>query len=303
MVVQERGSIEVKGSGRMTTFFVLDDGAGSSGKVSLGSSFLSRNVSDDHDQPSRTSSFPAVSGDVSPISPHNLLIGNGSRKGSEQMGILNEPGTWRSLSEIGRVVRTCVKVVTFLDTAYLSSFNSMQEIALALANDKPIAPVVLDQEAITMLSSPEGLDRAWSAMQSMEGRQLTPGLNDGCPLTKKWLESTFVTLFNSNLCMCRVVDFPADGERVVFQRMQVCISFGLDYQREHALLQSRALEWKDSGKSNAFLLKKKIVSEKKVWLARALEMKFHPIPTPEQQDFVDASNRQVRRRALWKQVS
>eukprot|EP00961_Rhodomonas_salina_P091751 1234816-Rhodomonas_salina.1 len=98
--------------------------------------------------------------------------------------------------------------------AYLLSFNCLQELAFAVAFSKPIIVIILEQEAIELLTEPGGALDAWPELQKFDGKLLTPGIGDGGPFCKEELASMYQMVSSINFCMCRPLDFENDTEPV-----------------------------------------------------------------------------------------
>ena len=74
-------------------------------------------------------------------------------------------------------IKTCAKAVLFLDVAWLASFNCLQELAYAMKYDKPMVIVVLDQEAWTMLTTPDGAQKVRKQHRASSPYCLNRGYN------------------------------------------------------------------------------------------------------------------------------
>ena len=68
------------------------------------------------------------------------------------------PVAWRS--EIEQGIRDCSKFVALVDEAYLTSYNCLQEVAMAFRHSKPVVIIVLTQAAWDLLTVPGGAQRA-----------------------------------------------------------------------------------------------------------------------------------------------
>lgn len=140
------------------------------------------------------------------------------------------PVSWRK--EIEEGIRGAAKVVLFIDKAYLTSFNCLQEIAFAVLYNKPIVAMLLEQEAMDLLTRPDGADKAWfnHNLQPFEGKHLTPGHEDGNPLTLLQVSRLYDVVASINVCMCRSLDFVNDTARVVIRRVFDFASAEITYQ-------------------------------------------------------------------------
>ena len=68
------------------------------------------------------------------------------------------PVAWRS--EIEQGIRDCSKFVALVDEAYLTSYNCLQEVAMAFRHNKPVVIIVLTQAAWDLLTVPGGAQKA-----------------------------------------------------------------------------------------------------------------------------------------------
>eukprot|EP00873_Tetraselmis_striata_P025718 jgi/Tetstr1/445982/TSEL_003539.t1 len=80
---------------------------------------------------------------------------------TEQVRTVNGPIPWRE--EIKEAIESCSKFVAFVDKAWLTSYNCLQELALAFQYDKPIAVIMLegkDGNAWKLIVDPHGASLA-----------------------------------------------------------------------------------------------------------------------------------------------
>ena len=75
----------------------------------------------------------------------------------------------------------CSKLVCFVDEAWLSSFNCLQELAFAIREEKPVVVLVMDQESWELLTVPGGSHKAWDMnewgveLNQYAGEEIVPG--------------------------------------------------------------------------------------------------------------------------------
>lgn len=60
------------------------------------------------------------------------------------------PIAWRR--EIEEAIAACSKFVAIVDRAWLTSYNCLQELAIACSYDKPLVVLVLEQDAWNLLT-------------------------------------------------------------------------------------------------------------------------------------------------------
>eukprot|EP00959_Pyramimonas_sp_CCMP1952_P362152 7584755-Pyramimonas_sp.AAC.1 len=84
-------------------------------------------------------------------------------------------------------IRETAKVILLVDKEWLLSINCIREFAYAEAHNKPVVVVVLEQEAMDLVESPNGAEQAWSMtpmhgrpLNAFNGQILTPQMGDGC---------------------------------------------------------------------------------------------------------------------------
>jgi hypothetical protein len=70
---------------------------------------------------------------------------------------------WRDEIEDG--IASCSKFVALVDSAWLTSYNCLQELALAFNHGKPVVCIVLSQEAWELLTIPGGAEAAIAKAQ------------------------------------------------------------------------------------------------------------------------------------------
>eukprot|EP00961_Rhodomonas_salina_P208667 2815850-Rhodomonas_salina.1 len=138
------------------------------------------------------------------------------------------PIPWRS--EIEEGIRESAKMVAFIDKAYLYSFNCLQELAFARKYSKPIVVIILEQDAVDLLTRPDGAASVWEVLKKFEGKSLTPGSDADCPLTELEVASLFEMLSCINFCMSSPLDFFNDTDKVILRRVDEFVSVELAYQ-------------------------------------------------------------------------
>ena len=87
-----------------------------------------------------------------------------------------------------------------------ATVNCLQELAFAIQCNKPVAVIVLDQEAWDLLTLPNGAETAWSMdrwgapLKEHDGQELVAGQGDTWRLSLKMVQRLFGFVAGINMC-------------------------------------------------------------------------------------------------------
>eukprot|EP00873_Tetraselmis_striata_P027865 jgi/Tetstr1/448129/TSEL_035422.t1 len=198
------------------------------------------------------------------------------------------PVPWRR--EIEEGIRSSSKVLAFIDHAFLTSFNCIMELAAAFDMQKPVVPIILDEEAWSLLTTPTGADRVWDASEELRNYDGQEFLG-GALFSKATLRAVFQRVSNINFCSCRSTDVAHWGIEYVSEHFFADVTKDLPYLKEWAQLNEQALKWHSSGRSRASLPRRTAVEKWVVWSDQAIKYNMEPPPTSLQREYIKESSR------------
>eukprot|EP00873_Tetraselmis_striata_P045120 jgi/Tetstr1/465384/TSEL_010070.t1 len=206
------------------------------------------------------------------------------------------PVPWRR--EIEEGIQSSSKFLAFIDGGFLTSFNCVMEVAAAFKMQKPVVPIILDQEAWSLLTTPNGADRSWDAseeLRSYDGQEFL----GGALFSKATLRTVFQRLSNINFCSCRGHDVQHWGLEHVIKRFQADVNKDLPYLKEWTQLNEQALKWHSTGRAHSSLLSSDALEKWKAWCGQALKYNMEPPPTRIHKDYISDSERfSIRRKRV-----
>ena len=189
------------------------------------------------------------------------------------------------------------KVVFFIDEAWCTSYNCLQELAFAIHYSKPLVVLVLDQQAWEMLTIPGGAASAWEndcwgpCLMSYEGEEISPGMTfDAATVHRLYSQVSSI-----NLCPCRELDEANWGLAGVLDNALKYVTKDLEYHKEHAELACFVVRWEDGQKRPSLLLNDSETIRWERWVDAAQAAEMQPAPTDKQKEFI----RECRR---WKKT-
>ena len=205
------------------------------------------------------------------------------------------PVPWRK--EIMEGVAHASKVVFFIDEAWCTSYNCLQELAFAKHHSKPLVVLVLDQQAWEMLTIPGGAESAWTndcwgpSLMSYEGEEISPGVIFDAATVRR----LYSQISSINLCPCRELDEANWGLAGVLDNALKYVTKDLEYHKEHAELTCFVVRWEDGQKTPSLLLNDSETIRWERWVDAAKAAEIQPAPTEKQKEFL----RECRR---WKKT-
>jgi hypothetical protein len=102
---------------------------------------------------------------------------------------------------------------------------------------KPMVVVILEQDAMDLLTRPSGAKEAWAELSLFEGKELTPSLENTRPMRLQDVQKIFEILASINFCLCRPLDLQHESQDRVLARTLQFVKIELPYQKAHSLLQ------------------------------------------------------------------
>lgn len=206
------------------------------------------------------------------------------------------PVPWRK--EIEEGIRSSSKMLAFIDEQFLTSYNCIMEVAAAFEMHKPVVPIILDQNAWALLTTPHGAEVAWqrsAELRSYDGQEFLGG-----PLfSLTVLKSVFKRVANINFCSARPVDISHWGIDYVIERFNQDVTKDLPYLKEWTQLNEQALAWFSTGRQNSSLLGRNGLEKWEVWIAQAEKYGMEPLPTYLHAEYVKESSSFFVRRKRW----
>eukprot|EP00192_Tetraselmis_astigmatica_P000735 CAMPEP_0117653646 /NCGR_PEP_ID=MMETSP0804-20121206/3308_1 /TAXON_ID=1074897 /ORGANISM="Tetraselmis astigmatica, Strain CCMP880" /LENGTH=1168 /DNA_ID=CAMNT_0005459847 /DNA_START=42 /DNA_END=3548 /DNA_ORIENTATION=- len=207
------------------------------------------------------------------------------------------PVAWRR--EIHDAVRGTAKFVALIDEAYLSSFNCIQELYFAMWESKPIVPIILDNRAWNILTSPRASEDLWNTDQEFQDHEGVP-LVDDIVFDQHALREVLGCVSNINMCPCRPTDFDVMGDDTCLNNMLAYVARDLPYLKEHTKLGNRARLWSAGNRplTAAALLVGEDIAKWSAWLDQAIKYQQHPLPTDLQKDYCIKTSKRYSYRRL-----
>uniref|UniRef100_A0A061QNP5 Wd40 repeat-containing protein n=1 Tax=Tetraselmis sp. GSL018 TaxID=582737 RepID=A0A061QNP5_9CHLO len=202
------------------------------------------------------------------------------------------PVPWRR--EIEEGILKSAKFVAFIDIGFLRSYNCLVELALAFLANKPVVPIILDEEAWRILTSPNSVDELWTSpeLQGFEGNRFS----DDIIFSRDLVQDLIRKLSNINLCAFRPSDVATWGEGIMLTKFRKDVEKDMPYLKEWTELKENALRWLGKAKATSALLAKDEVERWSLWCSQAVKYAAEPQPTPLQLEFVRASETACRQR-------
>mmetsp|Transcript_8368 Transcript_8368/g.23994 ORF Transcript_8368/g.23994 Transcript_8368/m.23994 type:complete len:1189 (-) Transcript_8368:69-3635(-) len=194
---------------------------------------------------------------------------------------------------------------------------------MAILYHKPVVILALDQEAWDLLTVPGGAEAAKEQADRVAGAESSnssgpaaekgwvekgygPALNvyegehivPGEPMSLELLRKLYSQLASINICPCRVLEEINLGWPSMLDTALSYISKDLEYSKEHAQLQNKAVAWEravNSGGPHPLLQEAEAIFWAQ-WVSRAEQRRQEPPPTEQMKAFIHASQRKSSQR-------
>jgi WD40 repeat protein len=186
-------------------------------------------------------------------------------------------------------------MVCFIDGEYLRSFNCLQELAYAFNENKPIVPVIMDQEAWGLLTNARGAEEVLSDPSCQLMQFAGKPIIEGQCFDEDVLRALYWQLSAINFCPCRDEDIGSMGTVEVVRNLRTYIAKDIPYLKEYAELDRYASSWAAKGQPHASLLHKDEAFKWKLWCKTAVAHERIPSPNTLQLEYVRASEYKQRR--------
>lgn len=190
---------------------------------------------------------------------------------------------WRERIETG--IKHSAKVVAFIDSEFLRSFNCIIEVMIAMSLGKEVVPVIMDDESLRLMSSPQGSETVWKSstdFKQYQGMMINNIYFNWNTFDRWWVQFTSI-----NYCVCREIDFETSGEIYVMSTFKLAVNRNIEYLERWNRLEQISIRWISSGKKNSYLLPPEEITAWKFWVEKSLENKMIPMPSDLQTRFVD----------------
>eukprot|EP00873_Tetraselmis_striata_P017036 jgi/Tetstr1/437300/TSEL_002784.t1 len=160
------------------------------------------------------------------------------------------PVPWRK--EVFEGVQSCAKFVAIIDSAYLQSYNCLQELYCAIVNNKPIVPLLIDDAGMRLITHTQGAKVTWDTPECQELRSHEGAdIFNGHLFTEEILRQIYQHLSNINLCCCRKLDIEIMGEAACLRNAYQYVARDIPYLKEYAEINQRAMRWVGHAKRNS----------------------------------------------------
>ena len=199
---------------------------------------------------------------------------------------------WRM--KIEEAIDKCTKMVVFVDREFLRSFNAVTEVISAMEKDKPVVPVILDDESAELLSAPDGANRAWESSADFSSYSDTVLFNvrlDRERFRRWWFEFSSI-----NYVLCRDQDFQTAGTAYVVSGFKRVVRENIRAKERENYFNEKAVAWNASGRAPSYLLPENEVVAWKHFIASSDHA------TPLQHAFVEESEARHAAKARRKRV-